>query len=193
MNRKLFLWEISGFFFICIAGASLHFAFELTNYESLFVAFFAAVNESTWEHLKLAFWPGVFFMLVEYPFVKDIAGNYFVAKTVGLFLMPLVIAVVWYGYTAFTRRSIFPVDLTLFFVAVLAGQAAGYRLMRAKPLKPVIRYSAIGGFAVLLLAFSVLTYRPPRMFLFEHSDLKDTQEYGILDDYDEHRLFTKAE
>ena len=193
MNRKLILWELGGFLFISIIGSALHFTYELSNFESPFVAYFSAVNESTWEHLKMAFWPGVVFMLLEYTYVKDIVNNYFAAKTVSLFLVPLVIALGWYAYTPYTGRSVFPLDLALFYTAVLAGQTASWLMLRARPLKPAFRYTAVGGFAALFLAFSLFTFFPPRIFLFEHFDLKDTEEYGILDDYEGLRYFTTAE
>ena len=181
MNKKLVAWEIGGFFFIGIIGAALHFTFELSNFENMVVAFFSAVNESTWEHLKMVFWPGLIFMLIEYTYVKDFVNNYFVAKTAGLFLMPLVITLGWYLYTPFTGRSIFPLDLVLFYLAVALGQLVSYRLLTAAPLADRFRNLAIVVFSVLLVAFSLFTFLPPRIFLFEHFDLKDTQEYGILD------------
>ncbi len=38
---------------ITILGSVLHFTYEWTG-QNKFVAYFAAVNESTWEHIKLA-------------------------------------------------------------------------------------------------------------------------------------------
>ncbi|MEM4188473.1 MAG: DUF6512 family protein, partial [Candidatus Hadarchaeum sp.] len=63
MNKKLFYWTIAGTFFIIFFGSFLHFAFELSgNFRPL--ALIAAVNESTWEHLKLAFWPAFIFYAI---------------------------------------------------------------------------------------------------------------------------------
>jgi hypothetical protein len=191
MNKKVLGWEIGGFLFIGIVGALLHFTFELTNFENMVVAYFSAVNESTWEHLKMAYFPGLVFMLVEYTYIKDEGiNNYFVAKTSTLFVMPLIIALGWYAYTPFTNRSIFPLDLALFYLAVLIGQVISYKLLTAPPLKDVYRKAAIGVFVVLLLSFSLFTFFPPEVFLFEHFDLKDTNEFGILDDYSDLRYFT---
>ena len=41
----------------------------------------AAVNESTWEHFKMAFWPGLIFALIEYPFLKEETNNFFVQNS----------------------------------------------------------------------------------------------------------------
>lgn len=40
------------------AGSLLHFAWEWSG-RSTVVAVFAATNQNTWEHLKLAFWPAL--------------------------------------------------------------------------------------------------------------------------------------
>jgi hypothetical protein len=61
MRKKLILWEIAGFFFIGLIGAVLHFTFELSDYSNMVVAFFSAVNESTWEHLKMVLLAGIYF------------------------------------------------------------------------------------------------------------------------------------
>jgi hypothetical protein len=190
MKNKLLLWEIGSFFFIGLVGASLHFTFELSNFSNMVVAFFSAVNESTWEHLKMVFWPGVVFALVQYTYVRDRVNNYLIAKTASLFVMPLIITLGWYAYTPFTQRSIYRIDLLLFYVAVLAGQIISYKLLTMPPLSKRVNNFAIGSLAVMLLAFSTFTFFPPEIFLFEHFDLKDTGLYGILDDYTGLRYFT---
>ncbi|MCK7530813.1 MAG: DUF6512 family protein [Marinilabiliales bacterium] len=76
MKNKVLLWEIGGFFFIGLVGASLHFTYELSDFSSNVVAFFSAVNESTWEHLKMTFFPGLVFALVEYTYIRGKVNNY---------------------------------------------------------------------------------------------------------------------
>lgn len=191
MKKQIQLWEIGGFFFIGLIGAALHFTFELSNFSNMVVAFFSAVNESTWEHLKMVFWPGVVFSLIEYSYIRDQVNNFLVAKAVSLFVMPLVIVVGWYGYTPFTQRSIFQLDLLLFYLAVLIGQMVSYKILTREPLsKRATRLSA-AGLVVMLVAFSTFTFYPPEIFLFENFDLLDTGQYGILDNYDNLRYFTQ--
>lgn len=191
MKKQIQLWEIGGFFFIGLIGAALHFTFELSNFSNMVVAFFSAVNESTWEHLKMVFWPGVVFSLIEYSYIRDQVNNFLVAKTVSLFVMPLVIVVGWYGYTPFTQRSIFQLDLLLFYIAVLIGQMISYKILTREPFsKRATRLSA-AGLVVMLVAFSTFTFYPPEIFLFENFDLLDTGQYGILDNYDNLRYFTQ--
>ena len=180
MKNKLLTWEIGGFFFIGLIGAALHFTFEMSNFSSMEVAYFSAVNESTWEHLKMVFFPGLVFALIQYTYVRDVVNNYIVAKVAGLFIMPLVIAVGWYIYAPILGRSYFPADLFLFYLAVFVGQVVSYKLLSRPPLEKKYTQVAIVLFLVMFAAFSMFTFYPPNIFLFEHLDLKDTELYGIL-------------
>ena len=180
MKNKVLTWEIGGFLFIGLIGAALHFTFEMSNYSSMEVAYFSAVNESTWEHLKMVFFPGLVFALIQYTYVRDAVNNYILAKVAGLFIMPLVITIGWYIYAPILGRSYYPVDLFLFYLAVFLGQWASYKLLTRAPLEKKYTQYAIGVFIVMFAAFSIFTFYPPNIFLFEHLDLKDTGFYGIL-------------
>lgn len=193
MKNKVLLWEIGGFLFIGLIGAALHFTFELSNFSSNVVAYFSAVNESTWEHLKMVFFPGLVFALIQYTYVREKVNNYLIAKTVSLFLMPLVIMVGWYIYAPAVGRSIYRVDLILFYIAVFVGQYASYKLLTRPPLENKYNTYAIVALAVMFVAFSTFTFFPPRIFLFEHLDLKNTGLYGILPMEENIRYFTRPQ
>ena len=64
MNRKINLWQLSGFAVTAIVGTLLHFLYEWLG-EAWWIAPFSGVNESTWEHMKLLFWPMAIFALVQ--------------------------------------------------------------------------------------------------------------------------------
>ena len=190
MKKEVLLWEIGGFLFIGSIGAALHFTFELSNFSNMVVAFFSAVNESTWEHLKMVFWPGVIFALIEYSYIRDRVNNFLIAKTVSLFVMPLIIILGWYVYTPFTQRSIFPLDLLLFYFAIFFGQFLSYKLLTRTSLSQRFHTLSVAGLMLMLIAFSTFTFYPPKISLFENFDLLDTGQYGILDNYDNMRYFT---
>ncbi|MTA92276.1 MAG: hypothetical protein F2544_02690, partial [Actinobacteria bacterium] len=80
-----------------VLGSLLHFVFDWTKHNRL-VAIFAAVNESYWEHIKIAVWP---VMLLQ--FVLFIAGGYqfasFIpAATISLYSIPVAMVGVIYSY-----------------------------------------------------------------------------------------------
>ena len=63
MKRKLRRWEIVGFAVTGLLGTLLHFVYDWTG-EMRVAAAFSAVNESTWEHMKLLFVPFLVFTVV---------------------------------------------------------------------------------------------------------------------------------
>ncbi|MBN2206842.1 MAG: hypothetical protein JW742_05515 [Candidatus Aminicenantes bacterium] len=164
-RRSVALWEAAGAAFIVVAGSALHFVFEWSGGWRP-IAWLAAVNESTWEHFKLGFWPGLLFAGVEYPFLKDRVGNFWAGKAAGLWTMPVLIGIVFYGYKAVLGRHFLWADIMLFVVAVAAGQAVSCRILTAPPLKPVWRRLAAAGLILLILAFALATYLPLDVFLF---------------------------
>jgi hypothetical protein len=189
-NRNILGWEIGGFFFILVFGTGLHFAFELTNLWTP-AALFASVNESTWEHLKMVFWPGFIFFLVQYHFLKGRVSNYWTAKALCLFIMPLVIAIGWYAAVSLLGENIFSVNIALFVGAIFTGQLVSYRLLTAGKIVVKNPYYAIFAILLLTFAFASFTYFPPKIFLFEHMDLANTGQYGILDSYEGLLIFSR--
>ena len=111
-NKKIINWEIASTLFVIFFGSFLHFIYQISN-NSEFVALFAPVNESVWEHLKLGFWALFIFMILEYFFINKLVHNFFLAKFLGIIAMELTIVIIFYSYTFFTKESILFVDRSL--------------------------------------------------------------------------------
>ena len=79
MNTSVFIWEIIGALFIIAFGSLMHFCYAWSGYATV-VGLFAPVNESVWEHLKMAFWPLVLYSAVEFVFVHDLTANFIFAE-----------------------------------------------------------------------------------------------------------------
>ena len=78
-KRSVFRYELVGMVFIIILGSMLHFTFEWSGFQAI-VGVFSAVNESVWEHLKIAFWPTILYAIFEYRYLNQKTNNFFVAK-----------------------------------------------------------------------------------------------------------------
>ena len=63
-DRKWRTWEVLGLIFVLAAGNLLHFVYDWSG-QSPVVGALAAVNESTWEHMKLLTTPWVLWSIVE--------------------------------------------------------------------------------------------------------------------------------
>ena len=55
-SSKILKYQIFSAFFTIILGTLFHFTYEWSG-NNAFVGTFSSVNESTWEHLKLTFFP----------------------------------------------------------------------------------------------------------------------------------------
>ena len=64
MKRSTGLLQIVGFAVTSLGGTLLHFLFEWLD-GALWIAPFSAVNESTWEHMKLLFWPSFIYAIIQ--------------------------------------------------------------------------------------------------------------------------------
>ena len=168
--------ELIGIAVIFLAGSTFHFIYEWTGYWKP-MAFIGAVNESTWEHLKLAFWPGLMYAVIEYPLIEEEVNNFGLAKCIGLFMMSFLIVIFFYGYTAIAAKNYLIADISTFFVAVALGQLSSYLIMTALPINTFLQWVGILGLIIQTACFSLFTYFPPKNFLF-----KDplNNQYGIM-------------
>jgi len=164
-GRTVLKWEAAGAFFIIVLGTLLHFCFEWSGGFAP-CALFCAVNESVWEHLKLAFWPGLFFALLEFVLWGYKAANFIVAKAVSIYLMPVAIAVFFYGYTAISGTHLLILDILIFVISVLLGQLTSYCIIKSIKNYSKFNKAALLLLAALTLAFSLLTYFAPDFELF---------------------------
>ena len=76
---------LTAFIIIGILGSLSHFVYEWSG-NNRFVGYFFAVNESTWEHLKLLFFPTVVYSVIEYFLVKNKIANYIPAAVISVFV-----------------------------------------------------------------------------------------------------------
>lgn len=166
MKSKIFKLELIGALFIIIFGSLLHFTFDWFKNFWL-VGIFSAVNESVWEHLKLAVIPAVFWLLIEKRFIKMELPNFTFAKVKGIFLMPILIIVIFYSYKALLGQNYLILDILTFVVAVLIGQLVSFWIMFWPPVKKIYNSISVLLLILLVLSFVVFTFYPPRVFLFQ--------------------------
>ena len=149
---------------VVTAGSLLHFAWGWSDRNPI-VAVFAATNESTWEHLKLAFWPALLLSLVERRLYGRSPG-WLPATAIQSLLPPALIVIIFYGYTAALGTNYLTIDIATFVVAVFIGELLGHVVVpRRAPAG--LRVAAATALAIAVIAFSTLSFAPPPWFLFE--------------------------
>ena len=70
MKQRSVLWQWAGFAVATFGGTILHFLYDWTG-GSILISPFSGVNESTWEHMKLLYWPLFLFALIQRLFFKE--------------------------------------------------------------------------------------------------------------------------
>ena len=176
VQKRLLRWELAGFIFTSAVGTLLQFLFRWTGKNTL-VAAFSAVNESTWEHMKLLFVPFFVFAMVEYTVFCEPLRNFFAVKAASALTGLLAIPVLFYTLNGALGKTPDWANIAIFFVSTAAAYAAGYLLLRSFALRGTMLQ--IIGFAVLwllMLAFVYFTYHTPELPLFLDPV---TGQYGI--------------
>jgi hypothetical protein len=173
--NKLKKFEIIGALLSIFFGSALHFVFELSGYQKI-VALIAAVNESTWEHLKLGFWPLLLWSIIEYFVFRKKIRNFFFSKFITLFSFCILVPSVFYIYTFILGDNYLPLDILTFIISVLLGQYFGYKIMTSNKNYNLEKIGVIL-IVVMVIKFLLFSYFPPKIFLF-----KDPVSggYGIL-------------
>lgn len=103
MNKnKIKKIQIFSIIITFILGTLLHFTYKLSGNNQL-VGVFSAVNESTWEHLKLVFFPMLLTIITGYFYLGKDVKNYVCSKTIGIIVSMSFIIVFFYTYSGILR------------------------------------------------------------------------------------------
>ena len=175
-KRSIFWYELVGMVVIIILGTLLHFTFEWSGFQEI-VGVFSAVNESVWEHLKIAFMPSILWLIIEYRFLYKKANNFFFAKAIGIYSIMIIIPVIFYTYTIFIEHNL-TIDIISFMFAIIVGQLVSYKMLTFKKLSKNLTLISIIALIILGLAFVVFTFYPPQIPLFQDPVSGD---YGIIE------------
>jgi hypothetical protein len=176
-RRKILLWEMLGIVFTVLVGALLHFTFELSG-EWAPMAIISGVNESTWEHFKIGFWPAFAWGIIEFFVFGKKVKNFFFAKGISFLVIPAVISILFYGYTFIFKIESLAIDIVIFIIAIVVAQIVSYRLMLLKERK--LYLNIIGGVIIIInvVLFSLLSFFPPECPIFKDPV---TGGYGIVE------------
>lgn len=165
-DRRWRKWELTGLFVVLICGNLLHFVYDWSG-ENRIVASFAAVNESTWEHMKLLAIPWLVWSLVEAVALRSSRRPVLAARALGLLSGLILIPAVYYTCTGALGLHSMLADVLLFQAAVLLGALASWCVMASGTLG-----SPVWGAAGLLLLLGIWalmiwwTYDPPALPVF---------------------------
>lgn len=163
-EKRIYNFQLFSFIFVSILGTLLHFTYEWSNSNQL-VGLFSAVNESTWEHLKLIFFPMLITTIIGYFYIGKTAPNFLCSKTLGILTSILFTITFFYTYTGILGTNIDFINILTFFVGVLLGEYVAYKLMLSN--FNCNKLFSIIVLIILLLCFIIFTYAPLQIGLFK--------------------------
>lgn len=166
MKNKIFYFQIAGFVFTCSSGILLHFLYDWTD-ENVIAAVFSAINESTWEHMKLMFYPSAIFSIIQYKFIGTQIPFYWSVKLTGLSLSLILIPVLYYTYTGVLGINTAPINIFLFFLSAATAFGVEYRLFIKERGCNINTKIALLILAAISLIFTSNTFSPPQIPLFQ--------------------------
>lgn len=157
---------IAGYLFTAVFGTLSHFLYDCSG-QNLFIALFAPVNESIWEHMKLSFFPVLLYAFFlsyirqpekEFHTLRDalLLGNF-----VGTFSIP----VLFYTYSGILGRHLLAVDIAVFLLGLFFAFRFAWKgkdTVRTDSRRKWIYLLT----ALLALLFFIFTFYPPRIGLF---------------------------
>ncbi len=165
MKKSIWVLQFTEFIFVSIGGTLLHFLYEWSG-ESIFTAPFSGVNESTWEHMKLIYFPLFIFAIIEYFFLKD-NKSFWCIKLKGTLAGLCLIPIIFYLYNGVIGNSPDFINIAIFFISAavaLIYEAKLFKNEKAQCHSPITAFIAlcfIGGL------FVIFTFNTPKLAIFK--------------------------
>lgn len=156
--------ELLGFFFIAVFGCLGHFIFEWSGHRK-WAGIFFAVNESTWEHIKLTIYPSFLWMIAEIA-SRGFSTGLLVSQLASMLTMMLLVPGLFYGYTAITKKNWLIADITVFLVSIAVGMKVFQIIADNYAGSTVAGFLAVIGLLLILEMYFRFSYHPPHIFLF---------------------------
>ena len=164
-NRtNLIRFQIFSAIFTINLGTILHFTYNWSKNIS-FIGLFSAINESTWEHLKLLFFPLIITTVFGYFIFQNIFSNFLCSKTIGIITAMLFTVIFFYTYTGIIGTNYAFLNILTFALSVIIGEYAAYILTINN-----FTFNKIFCISILILltvSFFVFTFKPPKINLFK--------------------------
>lgn len=169
-SKKLLLYTIAGILFTSVTGTLAHFVYDWSG-QNVLAGLFTPVSESTWEHMKLLFFPmllyGFFTMFCLYLDFPCISHAYPLGILAGVFAIP----VLFYTYSGILGANYTVIDILIFYISVIFAFTVVYLKTKSCESGDADEKEKrfLPWLAILLLAacFIVFTIAPPSLGIFQ--------------------------
>ena len=174
MTKSIKRWQIIGFFTTALMGTLLHFLFEWFG-DAVWIAPFSGVNESTWEHMKILFWPMFIFAIIQSFFFRE-RQDFWCVKMRGILLGIILIPIIFYTYNGAIGKSPDWLNITIFFISAASAYIYETRRFTMENLSYKSQTLPIIILCIVAMIFVICTFFPPKLGIFKDPT---TGTYGI--------------
>lgn len=159
LKRRDFFYMVSA----ALLGSAFHFFYDFTGQNAL-AALISPVNESTWEHLKLLFFPVLLLTIVEFWIRRPNPAGFFGARLFGVLAGMILIIVLFYMYSFLLGKNFLIIDILIFLISVCFTYVLSGHLY--KYFRHADGMLIFLGWMLMILLFFSFTCFPPDFFLF---------------------------
>lgn len=155
---------IIGFIVTTVLGILSHFVYDWTG-RGFLIGLFFPINESTWEHMKLLFFPMFLFALVAGKWIERQYPCIYNAMFTGILVGLLLIPTLFYTYSGILGFYVAWANIAVYVLSVLVAYLVVYRMALTCKNKDskVLRFVMYG----LIFVFMLFSVFPPEIGLFQ--------------------------
>ena len=152
-------FHIAGCLFTIIFGTILHFTYKLSN-NNKYVALFSAVNESTFEHLKLLYFPMLISSIIEFFLYGKSLPNFIPIRCISIIFGMFMIVSIFYTYSGVIGKHYLFADISSFLLSFVLLNTIAFSSYTDNITSIVI-------LILVTLSFWLFTFNPPNIGLFK--------------------------
>lgn len=160
----------NGIWFSIVLGTLLHFTYNLSGKNKI-VGYFSATNESIWEHIKLSVYPILIYSIYMYINIHNYINNFFLALGIGLLVSVMIVPLLFYTYTKFTKSPIFVLDIGIFILAVIIPFKVIEYIIKMNQYPFVFNLFGFLLVIIIVISFIKFTYNPPNHKIFKEGEI----------------------
>ena len=163
---------------ISLVGTLAHFLYDISGHNKI-VGLFTAVNESTWEHIKIALTPTFIWSLID-GYKYGLNPNYYPAKICSLLVITIVIPIIFYSYRFLFKKDIVIINISSFYIAIILSQIVFNYILKLNGFNYIYQYISCVSLFIFFGCYLLLTLLPLEIFIFKDPI---TKKYGYKGHY----------
>lgn len=114
------------------------------------------LNASMWEHMKMMFFAGFIFMIIEIFLKVSENKNFFIAKFISLITLTLSVPMLYYTYSNFIGKSVPIINIIIDLLCATVSQYISYKILNKSETVPIARQ--IASICAIILNVFILVY-----------------------------------